>query len=69
MVFGCELVVPHGGIFVLPIPNAVTNLGMYIVAILVGTVVTAGMLYLLKRPSGESVSAPAAVSTAKVASA
>ncbi len=50
MVFGCELRVPHGGIFVLPIPNAVTNLGMYIVAIVVGTLVAAGMLYLLKRP-------------------
>jgi PTS system fructose-specific IIC component len=55
MVFGCELRVPHGGIFVLPIPNAVTNLGMYVVAILAGTVVTSGMLYLLKRPVGEVV--------------
>ncbi len=52
MVFGCELRVPHGGIFVLPIPNAVANLPMYIVAILAGTLVTAGMLYLLKRPVG-----------------
>jgi fructose PTS system EIIBC or EIIC component len=50
MIFGNELRVPHGGIFVLPIPNAVTNLGMYVVAILAGTLVTAGVLYLLKRP-------------------
>lgn len=50
MIFGCELRVPHGGIFVLPIPNAVTNLGLYIVAILIGTAVTSGMLFLLKRP-------------------
>ncbi|GAB4426002.1 MAG: fructose-specific PTS transporter subunit EIIC [Chloroflexi bacterium OHK40] len=50
MVFGATLAVPHGGIFVLPIPNAVGNLGMYLVAILVGTLVTAGMLYVLKRP-------------------
>jgi fructose PTS system EIIBC or EIIC component len=50
MLFGAELLVPHGGIFVLPIPNAVVNLGYYVVAILVGTVITAGMLYLLKRP-------------------
>jgi len=49
MVSGCGLRVPHGGIFVLPIPNAVTNLGMYVVAIVVGTLVTAGMLYVLKR--------------------
>lgn len=50
MLFGCGLRAPHGGIFVLPIPNAVTNLPMYIVAILAGMVVTAGMLYILKQP-------------------
>jgi PTS system fructose-specific IIC component len=50
MAFGCGLHVPHGGIFVLPIPNAVDNLGMYIVAIIVGTLVTTGMLFVLKRP-------------------
>ena len=50
MAFGCQLHVPHGGIFVLPIPNAVDNLLMYVVALLVGTTVTAGMLYLLKKP-------------------
>ena len=50
MAFGCQLHVPHGGIFVLPIPNAVDNLLMYVVALLVGTAVTAGMLYLLKKP-------------------
>ena len=61
MVFGCALRVPHGGIFVLPIPNAVTNLGMYIVAIVVGTVVTAGMLYVLKRPLTETTPARAVV--------
>ncbi|MCB1766846.1 MAG: PTS transporter subunit EIIC, partial [Candidatus Competibacteraceae bacterium] len=55
MVFGCELRVPHGGVFVLPIPNAVTNLGPYLLAIVIGTVVTAGALFFLKRP----VNAPA----------
>lgn len=50
MAFGATLQVPHGGIFVLPIPNAVGNLGMYLVAILAGTLVTAAMLYILKRP-------------------
>lgn len=48
MLFGATLAVPHGGIFVLPIPNAVGNLPMYIVAILAGTLVA--MLYVLKRP-------------------
>jgi PTS system fructose-specific IIC component len=50
MAAGVELKVPHGGIFVLPIPNAVTHLGMYVVAIAVGTVVTALAVGLLKRP-------------------
>jgi len=53
MVFGAALRVPHGGVFVLPIPNAVTNLGLYVVAIVVGTLVTTGMLYLLKKPISE----------------
>ncbi len=50
MVFGCELRVPHGGAFVLWIPNAVTNLGPYLVAILVGTLVTTAALFFLKKP-------------------
>ncbi len=54
MVFGCQLLVPHGGIFVLPIPNAVTNLGGYVVALIIGTVITTGMLYALKKPLAEA---------------
>lgn len=41
MLFNCTLRAPHGGIFVLAIPNAVENVGLYIVAIAVGTLVTA----------------------------
>ncbi|MCB0194081.1 MAG: PTS fructose-like transporter subunit IIB [Anaerolineae bacterium] len=63
MLFGCTLRVPHGGIFVLPIPNAVSNLPMYIVAILIGTLVTAAMLFLLKKPVSQPSSRPVAVST------
>jgi fructose-specific phosphotransferase system IIC component len=37
-------------VFVLLIPNAVTHLLSYIIAIAVGTVVTAGMLFILKKP-------------------
>ncbi len=54
MVFGCELRVPHGGVFVLPIPNAVTNLGPYLLAIIVGTLITTGALFFLKRPVEEA---------------
>jgi len=50
MVLGCELRVPHGGVFVLPIPNAVTNLGAYLMAIVAGTLVSAVALGGLKRP-------------------
>jgi PTS system fructose-specific IIC component len=42
--------VPHGGIFVLPIPDAVTHLGAYVLSLIVGTVVTAVMLRILKKP-------------------
>lgn len=45
MYFGCLLPAPHGGLFVLPI---ITNPGMYLMSILVGTGVTATMLGILK---------------------
>jgi len=48
MSFHCALRAPHGGIFVLPIPNAVENLGFYIIAILAGSIVTALLVSLLK---------------------
>jgi fructose PTS system EIIBC or EIIC component len=41
MAFGNTLRAPHGGVFVLAIPNAVENAGLYIVAIAAGTLVTA----------------------------
>lgn len=49
MVSGVELKVPHGGVFVLPIPGAVTHLGAYVVALLAGTVVSAVLIGLLMR--------------------
>jgi fructose PTS system EIIBC or EIIC component len=48
--FGIGLHVPHGGIWVMFIPGVVSNLPLYFLAILVGIVVTAGALFLLKRP-------------------
>ncbi len=48
MVAGVELKVPHGGVFVLPIPDAVTHLGFYVVAILAGTAATALILGAVK---------------------
>lgn len=49
LLFGCELKAPHGGIFVLPIPNVIENLPLYILSILVGVLTTAITLVLLKR--------------------
>ncbi|WP_372018407.1 PTS fructose transporter subunit IIC [Tistrella mobilis] len=60
MAVGAQLKVPHGGIFVLPIPNAVVSLGGYLVALIAGTVVTAIMLRILKKPLAKPA-APAAV--------
>lgn len=55
MAFGVELRVPHGGIFVLPIPGAVTHLGGYALALLGGTLVSALLVGLLKRPVSGAV--------------
>ncbi|MCG8353901.1 MAG: PTS fructose-like transporter subunit IIB [Chloroflexales bacterium] len=51
MLWGVQLLVPHGGIFAALIPGAVTNLLLYLVAIVAGAVVTAAAIYVLKRPS------------------
>ncbi len=50
MAAGVELKVPHGGVFVLPIPNAVTHLGVYLLALVAGVAVTAVALRVLKKP-------------------
>jgi fructose PTS system EIIBC or EIIC component len=57
MVSNVQLLVPHGGIFAALIPGAVTNLLAYAIAILAGTVVTAGVLFFLKRPITEPMPA------------
>lgn len=46
MAFGCTLMAPHGGIFVVPV---VSNPVMYLVALVVGTVAGALLLGLLKK--------------------
>jgi PTS system fructose-specific IIC component len=50
MGFGVQLMVPHGGIFAALIPNAVSNLPAYLMAIAAGTAVTTGALFVLKKP-------------------
>lgn len=54
---GAKLMAPHGGLFVLLIPGAITPVIGYLVAIIAGTAV-AGLAYaLLKRPEAELVKA------------
>ena len=60
MAAGCLLRAPHGGVFVLLIPGAVTNLPMYVAAILAGTAVSTLLLGLLKRPLDQAERAIAA---------
>lgn len=50
MAFHIELRAPHGGIFVLPIVN---NPVMYLLAIVIGSVVTAVLLGFIKKPVNE----------------
>ena len=50
MLFGCQLRVPHGGIFVVFIPGVVSNLALYLLAIVIGALVSTAALFFLKRP-------------------
>lgn len=53
MTIGAKLMAPHGGLFVLLIPGAITPVVGYLLAIIAGTLV-AGLSYaLLKRPETE----------------
>ncbi|HAS6410190.1 TPA: PTS fructose transporter subunit IIBC [Vibrio vulnificus] len=50
MLFGTKLMAPHGGLFVLLIPNAITPVLMYLVAIAAGTALTGfGYAFLKNR--------------------
>ena len=46
MMFDCTLMAPHGGIFVFPV---VGNAPMYVIFLVVGTVVSAVLLGILKK--------------------
>ena len=46
MAFNCTLMAPHGGIFVFPV---VGNAVMYLAALVVGTVISAVLLGLVKK--------------------
>ena len=46
MAFGCTLMAPHGGIFVVPVMG---NALLYLVVVVIGTVVSAVLLGVLKK--------------------
>lgn len=50
MAFGCTLMAPHGGIFVVPI---IGNPLMYLVALVIGSFIACGLLGLLKKKVSE----------------
>ena len=50
MYFGCKLAAPHGGLFVLVIPNAMNHALLYLLAIVAGSLLTGLMYALIKRP-------------------
>ncbi len=50
MYFGCKLAAPHGGLFVLIIPNAMNHALLYSLAIVAGSLLTGLVYALIKRP-------------------
>ncbi|MEZ8104653.1 PTS fructose transporter subunit IIBC [Vibrio sp. 03-59-1] len=61
MLFGAQLMAPHGGLFVLLIPGAISPVLMYLVAIAAGTAVTGfGYAFLKSRADSKEKSVAAA---------
>ena len=61
MYFGCKLMAPHGGLFVMLIPNAINHALLYLLAIVAGSVLTAVVYAVIKRPEPADI----ALETAK----
>ncbi|TCS35878.1 fructose-specific PTS transporter subunit EIIC [Reinekea marinisedimentorum] len=55
MVIGAELLAPHGGIFVLFIPNAISHVFLYAGSIAIGSVVTAACYLVAKNIGNKGV--------------
>lgn len=56
MAFGAKLMAPHGGLFVLLIPGAITPVLLYLVAIIAGTLL-AGVSYAILKRSDAAIAA------------
>ena len=53
MYFGCKLMAPHGGLFVLLIPNAINHALLYLLAIVAGSLLTGVLYALIKQPEAQ----------------
>lgn len=49
MFFGCGISLPHGGIFAMLIPGAVSHLMWYLFSLVCGVLVSAGIIIMLKK--------------------
>jgi PTS system fructose-specific IIC component len=59
---GVSTVVPHGGIFVLFVPNAIEKPLVWLLALLAGTAITTAALFFTKRPTEAPRATPSPVS-------
>lgn len=55
MYFGCKLMAPHGGLFVMLIPNAINHVLAYLLAIVAGSLVTGVLYAVLKRGDAQEL--------------
>lgn len=55
MLFGCGIAVPHGGFFIFLIPGAVSNILQYVLALVIGTVISAFLVTMAKNMSSKKV--------------
>ncbi|MGP0170797.1 fructose-specific PTS transporter subunit EIIC [Pseudomonas sp. NCHU5208] len=60
MYFGCKLMAPHGGLFVLLIPNAINHALLYLLAIVAGSLLTGVVYALIKQPEAQPLAMEAA---------
>ncbi|OEC33634.1 PTS system, fructose-specific IIC component [Pseudomonas cuatrocienegasensis] len=60
MYFGCKLMAPHGGLFVLLIPNAINHALLYLLAIVAGSLLTGVVYAVIKRPDVQPLTVGAA---------
>ncbi|MET0460664.1 MAG: PTS fructose-like transporter subunit IIB [Ilumatobacteraceae bacterium] len=65
--FGVTTVVPHGGIFVLFVPNATEKPLVWLAALVIGTVVTTSVLFFTKRPIIQPAGVPSLDAAAAMA--